>query len=76
MEVHYPLVPATQSLMCSKAAFPAEAAEDNFLAAIIAAPLFPTVGWNSPSTQECSTYFTIEDPLEVAAVSIGTIVGE
>lgn len=55
MEVHYPLVPATQSLMCSKAALPAEAAEDNFLASMISAPLFPTLGWKKVSTQECST---------------------
>jgi hypothetical protein len=41
--------------MCSKAALPAEAAEDNFLASMISAPLFPTLGWKKVSTQECST---------------------
>jgi len=37
---HFPFDPPTQSLTCSKAALAAEAALDNFLALITAAPLY------------------------------------
>jgi hypothetical protein len=40
IDYHSPLVPETQSLMCSIAALAAEAALDNFLALMIAAPLY------------------------------------
>jgi len=43
IDVH-PEQPRAQSLICSIAALAAEAALDNFLAAIISAPLFYTFG--------------------------------
>lgn len=54
IEVH-PLTPLAHSLMCSIAAFPAEAALDNFLAAMISAPLLPTFGWKNSCTHFWST---------------------
>ena len=46
IDVHLPYVPNTQSLIADIAALPAEAAEDNPLALIIAAPLYYTSGIN------------------------------
>lgn len=76
IEVHSPLVPFTQSLICSRAAFPAEAADDNFLASIISAPLFPTLGWKNPSTHSWSKASKVDYPLCLVLVNIGTMVGE
>lgn len=47
MLTHWPLEPSYQSLMCSMAALAAEAAEESFLALMMAAPLCYTVGMKS-----------------------------
>jgi len=70
------LAPKAQSLMCSMAELAAEAALDNFLASMISAPLFPTLGLNHLLIQSSSTYSNAVLPLTLAAVRSGTIVGE
>jgi hypothetical protein len=68
--------PKAQSLMCSMAELAAEAALDNFLASMISAPLFPTLGLNHLETHSYSTYSKAVFPLTLVALKSGTIVGE
>jgi hypothetical protein len=58
------------------AAFPAEAADDNFLNLMISAPLYYTLGVNSSFTHLESTNDKAFFPLIVAFLISGYIVGE
>lgn len=71
-----PLEPKTQSLMCSIAALAAEAAEEDFLASMISAPLFPTLGWKKVSIHLCSRISVAFFPLIKVLAKLGTMVGE
>jgi hypothetical protein len=62
--------------MCSIQAFPALAADDNFLAYIIAAPLYWTQGTNSLLYHSDETRSKAGFPLTVQLERSGYIVGE